>query len=693
MKTKILFIKMFVLSCMLFTLGFTAGSCSDDDDVLQAGYGYAQFKLYKGVSTGTRASTNELDYLRDAQKMKIVLINQEDGTEIVQTVGLEAMGDDSEFGLRSDKLQLMVGTYQIIGFYLFKADGTTQDLKQILSGEPDKKTILTVVNGGLAVQDIQVKVVNRGIVKFTITKNFLPSTRAIGEDYVFSDIKYINVTVQELFTKKETTLENIAVKYTEKLDDSGKKISVAVSDSLFRLSAGKYKIKSYTTKKKNKGSLEYGEVNGADFEVLDNVTTEVNVPINFSKTTGSIKDYLVLKEMWEALKGPSIPEKNQKGWSYSGTTYPLGTNWDFNKDIDLWGDQPGVDLDAKGRVTGLSIGAFGPEGDIPESLGDLTELRTLSLGNHADQVGDNIIEKTMGTELTEVQKNSIRSDYYNKFVKVDIESYFSEPIQAALKWQKEGIPSRFSQPTVNSKANRPSLKDVPVNRLTNGIHRIPASIGNLKKLQYLYIANGKFEGFEPGTDLSGLENLTDLEIYNCPSMTKLPEELNKLPNLQSFNLASNPSLGDFHEDLGKFVASESISKTLQIFYLTYNKLTVLPDMSMVKKLGKLDCAYNQIKKIEKAFGSDVILVQLSMDHNQIEELPRDESGHFCGYADVESFSFAYNKLKKFPNIFSSQSVYVMSSVNFSFNEIDGFEGEENGTFNGVNASTIALGGE
>lgn len=82
------------------------------------------------------------------RKNEIVLINQEDGTEIVQTVGLEAMGDDSEFGLRSDKLQLMAGTYQIIGFYLYKADGTTQDLKQILSGEPDKKTILTVVMVG-----------------------------------------------------------------------------------------------------------------------------------------------------------------------------------------------------------------------------------------------------------------------------------------------------------------------------------------------------------------------------------------------------------------------------------------------------------------------------------------------------------------------------------------------------------------
>ena len=697
MKTEILFIRMFVLSCILFILGFTVGSCSDDDDaVLQAGYGYAQFKLYKSglaETKKTRASTNELNYLRDAQKMKIVLINQDDGTEVVQTVGLEAMGDDSEFGLRSEKLQLMAGTYQIVGFYLYKADGTAQDLKQILSGEPYEKTIITVINGGLAVQDIHVKVVNRGIVKFTVTKNFLPSTRAtLGEDYLFSDIKYINVTVQEQFTKKDTTFSNVSVEYTEKLDGNGTKISVAVSDSLFRLPAGKYKVKNYTTIKKNKSSLEYGEVNGADFEVSDNVTTEVKIPVNFSKTTGSIKDYLILKEIWEALKGPAIPEKNQKGWSYSGVTYPLGTNWDFNKDIDLWGEQPGVGLDEKGRVIGLTIGAFGPEGDIPASLGELTELRTLSLGNHSEQVGDNIIEKTIGTELTEVQKNSVRNDFYNKFVKKDMASYFSEPIQAALKWQKEGIPSRFSQADVKSEASRPSLKDVPVNRLTNGIHRIPASIGNLVNLQYLYIANGKFEGFEPGTNLSKLENLTDLEIYNCPSMKKLPEELQQLPNLQSFNLASNPNLGDFHEDLGEFVASENISKTLQIFYLTYNNLTVLPDMSMVKKLGKLDCAYNKIKKIEKAFGSDVVLVQLSMDYNQIEELPRDGSGSFCGYADVESFSFAHNKLKKFPNIFSSQSIYVMSSVNFSFNEIDGFEGEEDGTFKGVNANTIALGG-
>ena len=68
--------------------------------------GMSKTELGKLERVGQIISTNELNYLRDAQKMKIVLINQDDGTEVVQTVGLEAMGDDSEFGLRSEKLQL-----------------------------------------------------------------------------------------------------------------------------------------------------------------------------------------------------------------------------------------------------------------------------------------------------------------------------------------------------------------------------------------------------------------------------------------------------------------------------------------------------------------------------------------------------------------------------------------------------------
>jgi len=46
----------------------------------------------------------------------------------------------------------------------------------------------------------------------------------------------------------------------------------------------------------------------------------------------------------------------------------------------------------------------------------------------------------MGLELTEAQKNSVRSDFYNKFVKNDIALYFSEPIQTDGE-KVVGIPS------------------------------------------------------------------------------------------------------------------------------------------------------------------------------------------------------------------------------------------------------------
>ena len=122
MKYTVLFTKMLFISCLLMAMGISVTGCSDDDDELQSGYGYAQFRLYKSASYGngesgkTRAGTNELEYLREAQKMKIVLINNEDGTEISQTVGLDAINDqDAEFGMRSEKMQMLaVNEYTVL---------------------------------------------------------------------------------------------------------------------------------------------------------------------------------------------------------------------------------------------------------------------------------------------------------------------------------------------------------------------------------------------------------------------------------------------------------------------------------------------------------------------------------------------------------------------------------------------------
>lgn len=711
MKYTILFTKMLFISCLLMAMGISVTGCSDDDDELQSGYGYAQFRLYKSASYGngesgkTRAGTNELEYLREAQKMKIVLINNEDGTEISQTVGLDAINDqDAEFGMRSEKMQMLAGEYTVVGFYLYKIEG--QELVPVISGEPEKETVIRVVDGGLSLQDITVNAVERGSVKFTLVKDIANATRAAGDAaYLLENVKYVTIEVKDLYLtgKIIPPLKEIPVTYQEKgkeitTADGEKKTyiySVSVSDSLLYLKAGTYKVSKYTLLDRNKKTIEVNVTNIKEnqFVVKDNQTTEVEVPVYMRTNSPKLKDYKALKAIWDALDG--------EHWSYTGISHTVGCNWNFDKDMDLWGDQPGVELDTEGRVVSLNLGSFGPEGDIPDEIGDLEKLQVLTFGTHSDQVGG-YLEKSLKAYMSVEEKKAVRADYYETFLRKDLKRDwkkmgFSEPLlQVIDKVNTEQKPNlRYPVQVTNSQIlNRSgiSLKDVSPGRLTNGIRKISAAIGKLTNLRQFFIANGKFEGFEEGTDLSKLESLTDVEIYNCPSMKEFPKEICRLPNLELLNLANNPQLeSDVLLNGLKGLADEksATAKTVQMLYLGNNNLTEIPkEFKNLKKLGKLDCNNNKIAKVHP-LGKDVNLVQLTMDYNQITEVPND----FCGYEDVESFSFAHNKITKFPNIFNAKSVYVMSSVDFSYNEITEFAGENetgDNAFKGINASTLSL---
>ena len=68
------------------------------------------------------------------------------------------------------------------------------------------------------------------------------------------------------------------------------------------------------------------------FFVKDNEESEATVPIQLAATAEYLKDYMALKEIWEALDGPN--------WKYYGEAAPMGCNWNFDKEIDMWGDQP-----------------------------------------------------------------------------------------------------------------------------------------------------------------------------------------------------------------------------------------------------------------------------------------------------------------------------------------------------------------
>lgn len=659
---------------ILLSLLFLGFGCNDGKEVFQTGNGYVQFKVYKSASyvkdEASRAGGNVLDSLYEANKVKVVLRSND--YDFSQTLMLHAYDEQSaEYGLRSDKLELQPGEYTVVGFYLYDR----AEKEPIFAGIPSEKTTFTIVSGGLVMQDLLVDAIGKGLVKFELIKNIQASRGASdSEPYPFSDINKVDIKVQNMDTKETQEFKSLKVTYVEDFDGQGigYRTSVGRIDTLVTAEAGNYKILSYAAYNRTE-LLQYfnDEVLGeATFTVTDNKQTDAKVPVTIMETAANIKDYYNLRTLWEELGGPN--------WSYVGESYPKGTNWDFdNKDIDMWGDQPGVSLDKNGRVIGLSIGDFNPTGVVPDVIGEFEELQSLALGTHNDKLrpGENQLADLKGG-LTPAVLEKLRSDYMDNFALRDSRQDWDVQMQRCMV--------EAGQPAIKKSIVQP--KDVIHGDMTNGITGISEAIGNLKKLEVLYIANSPITSLPES--LGDLESCTDLEIYNCPRLTAFPTQLARMKNLTQLNMAMNPQLAAAFPEGIKQIAKGDAGKTLQILYLGYNNIGPrLPEeVSDMKKLGKIDLIYNKLEELP-AFGKDVNLVQGTFDYNKIASIATDKNGIFCGMDDVESLSFSHNELTEFPDIFDASSIYIMASVNFSYNKIKKVD-----TKKGINVNELSLAG-
>ena len=693
--------KVFLLLVVaMLTMAVT--SCSEDTlERWDGTYGYVQFMLSKKVSSrATRAAAvDKLEKLGDAKKIKVVM--EHDGTNVSQTLTLNAYNEENaEYGLKSEKLELASGTYTIIGFYLY--DGVDEELIASSAGET-----FIVQGGGLTVQDLMVETVERGKVQFDLVKQWAETRASKDPEYLFSNIRLIDVSVTNLFTHETHTIANLKVKYKEgskehqnpdNADDKYMDVATAHCDSTIWLPAGTYQVTSYTTYGKTgavKTTYETQPVKGKTFVVTDNqLTNNAQVPILLSETKEYIKDYKALKAIWESLQG--------KDWSFYGDATFHGANWNFNKELDMWGEQPGVTLNSNGRVIGIIIAGFGAKGIVPDAIGQLTELQVFNLGSHDEKIGANLFDEYDANKMTAERKLVMRHDYENKFLKYDPRANMSEMIKESFNSDSKNAKNLIK------KDSRIQLKDAQIGLTTNKITGISKAIYRLTKMQQFYIGNSPITAGEVCSKFYDDESseyhrfaeefteevwdkmttLTDLELYNCPKLTRLPDFYYNLPNVQAFNLARNKGISAAQlRDDWEQMATSKIGKTLQILYLSHNNLEEFPASRALRnmlKLGLLDLANNNIKKVH-AFGKEVELASLYLNNNQIEEIPND----LCGFSDnTESLNFSYNKLKKIPNIFDASSIHVMGSVDFSNNEITGVDNA--GGYKGINASTVSL---
>ncbi len=668
-------------------------SCSDDEQVdnRDHNYGFVQFKFCK--ADVTRSLEQTLDYLSEATRAQVLLIYE--GTTIAQSLTLQASSAEAaEWGLRSDKLKLLTGNYQVASFTLYDVNDAP-----IYQAAPAEETFVEVVQGGLTVQELAVQVTPRGRATFTLVKDFSSFTRAATREYTFDEIKFVNLTIEELLNSGSTANPvklmrlpaDFSIHFDEEDDvEDGYRTSSIACDTLLSLPAGNYRVTAYEVLDSKKVLLEAStNFKGVDFLVGDNQTSEVKVPVAMHESDAYIKDYYALYEIWQSLNGET--------WCYVGEDWPTGANWDFNKDVDLWGDQPGVQLHSNGRVARIDISNFAFSGHLSPAIGQLTELTELYLGTHNDSntlPNDPSLAKGQSLEARRVNRLENHKAYLRM---IHPATPATEPFARALAEHNITIPATAAYATkreaelIDMKSGEARIVKFDTNHgtLGNGLKSIPAEIGNLTKLEYFYVANSELESLP--AEMSKLVSCTDFEVYNCPKMTSFPMAIAEMPELISVNISNNKqwSAAEIYKGLDAIANGPSREK-IQILYARENSLEELPaSMKQMKKIGLLDLAQNRISKLNP-LTKEVAPIQLYLDNNLIEEFPVDENGIFCAYADVETFSARFNRLKLFPNIFSSKSNYTITSIDFAANDIRGCEGEEDGSFKGVNVETLTL---
>lgn len=674
------------ITAILAAVAFSGCTEVDEPDYRDNTYGYVQFKLYKKASyPGTKAA--QLEYLADASKIQVTLSFE--GNLITQTLVVSAANDQAaEFGLRSDKLKLLAGEYQVVKYSLLdKMDKPVYD-----AGAPEGiHASFTVEPDGLCVHDLLADVAERGKVKFTIVKDMsdfkdTPQTKSPERVYTFDEISYVTVSVMtgNTTTEFEKLPAEFDIHFRETDDvEDGYQTSTCVCDTLLSLPAGEYKVVSYSVFDRGKKLLETNnKVNGTVFVVTDNSTTEAEVPVKLYESSDYIKDYYALYEIWKSLNG----EK----WYYIGEDHPRGCNWDFNKDPDLWGDQPGVSLHSNGRVAMVNISDFGFSGHMSPALGQLTALVELYLGNHND--GNTTgYDPTVPLGKGTARRMERHSEYLNEVHRI---TQVSEPIARALAENGISIPEMSLYESMQEDEiieagtgnMRIQPKDMISGKINNGLKSLPKEIGNLTNLEQLFIANGEIETLPE--ELANLTSCTDVEIYNCPKMTTFPMALTKMPKLALVNLANNRQWSSQEVLKGfKGLATGPSREKLQIIYFNENNLEVVPkEIKNMKKLGMIDFSSNKIHTIEEAWGNDIKPVQIYFDNNQLSEFPVDESGVFCYMEDAETFSVKNNKFTEFPNIFDAESMYAIVSIDFSYNHIASFPDD----FRGVYVQTLTI---
>ena len=261
-----------------------------------------------------------------------------------------------------------------------------------------------------------------------------------------------------------------------------------------------------------------------------------------------------------------------------GENWTNNTKWLTDAPLHQW---RGVSTDASGRVTDLYLARNGLSGEIPEELGNLTNLDRLTLGSN--QLSGEIPNE-LGS-LTNLRVLGLEGNQLSGQIPVEL----------------------------GSLTNLSGLY-LHINQLSG---QIPAELGSLTNLSGLYLHINQLSGQIPA-ELGSLTNLRDLLLARNQLSGEIPEALASMTNLEQLGLGSNRLSGEIPEELGNLIS-------LRYLYLGSNRLSgEIPEvLACLTNLTYLHLGGNRLSgEIPAGLSLLSNLRWLSLSHNRLSgEIP------------------------------------------------------------------------
>ena len=298
-----------------------------------------------------------------------------------------------------------------------------------------------------------------------------------------------------------------------------------------------------------------------------------------------VRDLESLKALYDSTGGASWA--NRDGWSFAGAPTP--------EELAMW---HGVEIES-GRVSGLRLNGNGLSGAIPDAIGDLSALQSLTLARDSLR---GAIPATVG-KLLQLQNLVLRVN--------DLEG---------------PIPPEIAE------LDRLSTLGLDSNRLTG---EIPSGLGNLSELTHLFLNQNELTGEIP-EELGALTSLLWLTLANNRLTGTIPRALGNAASLRRLGLEHNELAGPIPREFGDL-------SQLQTLNVNGNALTgpIPTELGRLRRLEYLGLRSNALTgSIPSELGHLVRLEGLNLGGNNLTGRVPEELGRLEQLASLELFDNA-----------------------------------------------------